>query len=269
MNEIKHPVWGSNLANQLSAQKVYDKGEDGSGYRTQKVIGWFGREKLENVYVGSSHVPPTDNDSTTRYFQHRCGLLKIVMTPGRSGPCFVVFLDGQVTSDFVSSKMEFRFAPEELRMNEGKPIAEIWFFGYGQRYGPFQDYGTSRIICTFADKEQMDQYLDVTNRRMPKAISYKGVAYNATSSGTYQSSDGNILPTLLVTYFLLSPNEQQAFAAQNPEMQGMLGGGGEFGGAGATATFDTPEDSTPTDETCDEAGGQSDGNTDSGSSDLD
>ncbi len=49
--------------------------------------------------------------------------------------------------------MEFRFAPDDLEDNDGNPIAEVWFSGKGTRRGPLQEYDTSRLICTFADKE--------------------------------------------------------------------------------------------------------------------
>jgi hypothetical protein len=115
------------------------------------------------------------------------------------------------------------FAPDDLKYNDGMPIAEVWFDGTGKRRGPLHDYDTSRIVCTFADREQMDQYLDVTNRRMPKSITHQGVKYSGMTNGAYQSDDGSMLPGLLVMYFMLSSDEQQAFAAQNPEVQSLLG----------------------------------------------
>lgn len=277
MHEVKHPIWGSNLANQLSANDVYE----GGARKMVKVRGLFGGEKMKQKWIDGFNRLATDDDSAKRYFRHRCGLLKIVMTPGRNGPTFVAFLDGHAPSNFDSHEIEFRFASEELADNEGKPVAEVWFSSTGKRWGPFSGYGTSRIVCTFANKEQTDQYLDVTNRRMPKSITHKGVTYGSTSSGQYQSSDGSILPYLLVMYFLLSSNEQQAFAAQNPEVQTMLPSDGEFGGAGASASFaaETPasevagqDDQMPAsgavyDDGGDNSGGTDSGGTDSGSSD--
>lgn len=222
-HEIRHWRWGSNLANQLSADVASDYGEDGSGYKTVTVQRLLGGAKQKKQYVGYVNRPATDDDSVKRQFHHRCGLLKIVMAPQRNGPMFVAFLDGHVTSNFVSSEMEFRFAPDVLKENDGKPIAEVWFSGTGKRHGPLHNYGTSRIICTFADKEQMDQCLDLTNRRMPKSITHQGVTYDATSGGQYQSGDGSILPYLVVMYFLLPSNEQQAFVTQNPEVRSLLG----------------------------------------------
>lgn len=227
VHENQHARWGSNFANQIVAHAWKGKGNHGEyNVTTEQYTGFFGGTKTrqKKEYVGTELVVTTDdNEEATRQFKHRCGLLKIVMTPHRNGPMFVAFLDGHVASNFVSSEMEFRFAPDDLKDNDSKPIAEVWWHGKGKRLGPFHDYGTSRIVCTFADKEQMDQYLDLTNRRMPKSITHQGVTYNSTSSGTYQSSDGSILPYLLVMYFLLSSNEQHAFAAQNPEVQSLLG----------------------------------------------
>jgi prepilin-type processing-associated H-X9-DG protein len=222
VHEIQHPHWGSNFANQLSFSPIRSYGENESGYNTVTVQGFFG-PKQKKQFVGWIELPTTDNDSVRRYFQHRCGLLKIVVTPHRNGPMSVVFLDGHVASNFISSNIEFRFAPDTLKENDGKPIAEIWFSGEGTRYGPLDGYDTSRIICTFANKEHMDQHLYLTNRRMPKFITYRGVTYSATSSGQYQSSDNSILSELLVMYSLLSPDEQQTFVAQNPEVQSLLG----------------------------------------------
>lgn len=222
VQEIQHPRWGSNFGHQLSAEDVVEYGEDGKGYKIVTVQRLFGGTKQKKKKVGYLKRLATDNDVVKRKFRHRCGLLRIVMAQGRDTPIFVAFLDGHVTSNFVSSEMEFHFAPDDLKDNDGKPIVEVWFEGKGKRRGPLDIYGTSRIVCTFADKEQMDQYLDLTNRRMPKSITHQGVTYDATNSGTYQSSDGNILPYLLVMYFLLSTNEQQAFAAQNPEVQSLL-----------------------------------------------
>ena len=130
------------------------------------------------------------------------------------------------------------FAPDEVKEND-KPIAEVWFHGEGKRWGPLRNYGTSRIVCTFADRKQMEEYIDLRTRQMPKSITYQGVAYKAVDGGQYQSGDGNILPYLLVMYFLLSPSEQEAFTNQNPEVQGLLGDAENF-----TATDGASEDFT-------------------------
>lgn len=275
-HEVQHPLWGSNLMNQIVAHARKGKGNRGNyNVTTEQYSGFFGgmktREKEE--YVGTGWVITTDdNEDAKRQYRHRCGLLKIVMTPHRNGPMFVVFLDGHVTSNFVSGEMEFRFAPEDLKKNDGKPIAEVWFHGKGKRRGPLHDYGTSRIICTFVDKEQMDQYLDLTNRRMPKSITHDGVTYSPTSGGQYQSSDGSILPYLLVMYFLLSPSEQEAFAAQNPEVQSMLGDTTQNASIadGPDGTVDqTPADGADYGDGGDYSGGADVGGSDTGGGDTD
>lgn len=212
VNEIHHSLWGSNFANQIVAHEWKGLGNLGAQYDrvTEQYTNFLGftRTRKKMVYVGEGWVETTDdNKIVTRRYQHRCGLLKIVMTPHRDGSMFVAFLEGHVTSTFISSEMEFRFAPDELKKNDGKPIAEVWFHGIGTRRGPLSHYGTSRIICTFADKGQMDQYLDLANRRMPNSIIHLGESYSATSTGTYQSSSGSALPNLLVLYYLLSTTE--------------------------------------------------------------
>ncbi|MFA5997048.1 MAG: hypothetical protein WC791_01010 [Candidatus Paceibacterota bacterium] len=243
IHQVNHPRWGSNLANQLTAS-VQTYGEDGHGYKTVTVPRvLLGGTKQKKILVGFISRPAVDNECADRNFRHRCGLLKITMTPGgRNGPIFTVFLDGHVASNFVSHEIEFRFAPEELQENVGDPVAEVWFRGKGDRRGPLKEYSASRIVCTFADKEQMEKHLDVTSRQMPRSITSKGVVYHSTGSGHYQSNDGSMLPSLAVIYFLLSPSEQQAFAAQNPEVQSFvsdtsqevsMGDGGTFGEASA------------------------------------
>lgn len=273
--EVQHPHWGSNLVNQIVAHAWKGKGNRGDyNVTTEQYSGFFGgtktREKKE--YVGTGWVLTNDdNEDAKRQYRHRCGLLKIVMTPHRNGPMFVVFLDGHVMSNFVSGEMEFRFVPEDLKENDGKPIAEVWFHGKGKRHGPLHEYGTSRIICTFADKEQMDQYLDLTNRRMPKSITHDGVTYSSTSGGQYQSSDGSILPYLLVMYFLLSPNEQQVFAAQNPEVQSMLGDttqDASIADGPDGVVNQTPAEGTDYGDGGDHSGGADFGGSDAGGSDT-
>lgn len=266
--QIKHKRWGSNLAVSLFADNAVDYGEDGEGNRIVTVLGLFGGLKQKKVRVGYIRRAATDDDEVMREFRHRCGLLKIVMAPHRDGPMFVVFLDGHVTSNFVSEEMEFHFAPDELKDNDGEPIADVWFSGKGTRHGPLRGYGTSRIVCTFANKEQMDQYLDLTNRRMPKSITHQGVTYSATSSGQYQSSDGSILPYLLVMYYLLSSNEQQAFAVKNPEVQSLLGDTTQ-NVATADSSFDSVGSQTPADGANYGNDGDQSGVADFGGSDTD
>lgn len=227
VHEIQHPRWGSNMTNQTVARALKGLGNQGEYHVTSEVVtnflGWSIIRKKKEC-VGKGWVTTTDdNEDADRQYQHRCGLLKITMTHQRGEPLFVAFLDGHVASNFNSKEMEFRLAPDELKDNEGKPIVEVWFSGKGRRRGPLSDYRTSRIICTFADKEQMDQYLDLKNRRMPKSITHQGMTYSSTGGGTYQSSDGVMLPHLLFMYFLLSPDEQRDFKAQNPELQSLLG----------------------------------------------
>lgn len=250
VHEIRHPNWGSNLANQLSAKVWKNYGTDGYQYTEVVYTTIFGnrKTKTKTAYIGHNLYEADDADEEAkREFKHRCGLLKIVMMPGRNGPVFAVFLDGHVVSNFDSGEMEYRFAPEELGENGGKPIAELMFSGKGKRFGPLRQYGTSHIICTFADQKQMNEYLDVTNRRMPKAIVYQGETYSSTSTGQYQSDSGSMLPLLMVMYFLLPNNEREAFAAQNPEIQGMLGSdaSGREQTDGAVYTETAGSDSTP------------------------
>lgn len=233
--EIKHPVWGSNLSEQVEALVYKGLGNRGNyNFTTEKYKDFFGKTKIRGreEFVGSGNVVTTDdNEIAKRQYRHRCGLLKITMTQLSKGTVmFTVFLDGHVVSDFPSNEIEFRLAPDDLKENANRPIAEIWFRGEGKRWGPLNLYVASRIICTFADKEQMEQYLDLTNRRVSKpgmhnkSIVYQGKIYNAISNSQYQSNDGSILPHLLMMYLLLSPSEQQTFAAQNPEVQDLLGG---------------------------------------------
>ncbi len=261
-HEVQHQRWGSNLANQISGHIWKGKGNDGPYNVTiEEYKGVFGgtktREKRE--HVGFAWFPADDeNKEAKRRFRHRCGLLRIVMTPHSKGPLFVVFLDGHVTSNFVSDEMEFRFAPEVLKENDGKPIAEVWFHGKGKRHGPLRNYGTSRIVCIFADKEQMDQYIDLNNRRMPKFITHQGVTYNATGGGEYKSNDGVSLNHLLVMYFLLMPHEQKAFAAHNPEVESLLGGTAQDAVVGGVSQTDHQASTAEAD-----SGGESDQSDDS------
>lgn len=114
VHEIQHPRWGSNVANQIVAHAWKGKGNLGDyNVTTEQYTGFLGRAKTrqKKEYVGTGLVVTTDdNEEATRQYPHRCGLLKIVMTPHRNGPMFVVFLDGYVASNFVSGEMEFRFA---------------------------------------------------------------------------------------------------------------------------------------------------------------
>lgn len=238
MHHVDHPVWGSNIGNQLVAKPISDPGDNNSSYRVQRVPGWFGRETTRRVYVGNNKIPAADTDNTARCFRHRCGLLKVVLMPGPQGPEFVAFLDGHVTSRFSPDEVSFHFA--ELGPDGGKPVADVEFWVNGPRKGPFTNYATTRLMCMFVDQAQMDQYVDVSNRRMPKAITHKGVTYRSNGSGEYHSDDGSALPLMVAMYLMLGPNEQQAFAAQNPDVRAMVSGGdGDFGGGGATGDFNS------------------------------
>ncbi len=222
-HEVQHPRWGSNLANQLTAEQARDYGKDGKGHvviTTVPRVLFPGTKQKKTSYEWIER-PATDEDVVRREFHHRCGLLKIVLVSSRDRIQFTAFLDGHVTSNFVSSEIEFRFAANELEDNGGKPTAEVWFAGSGPRRGPLEYYGTSRLVCTFADQEQMNQYLDLTSRRALKSVTYKGTRYDVTPAGSYQSGDGSSLPLLVAMYLLLSPSEQRAFAAQNPEVQSL------------------------------------------------
>lgn len=157
--EIKHPIWGSNFENQLEVDKINNPGDDGDGYVNVTVRGFLGREKEVKKYVGNDMIQATDNDEAKRYYHHKCGLLKIIMMPRQYNPSFIVFLDGHITSEFSSREMELRIKPGELTSNDDKPIAEIWFYGTGTRYGPLHRYETYRLICTFSSQEQLNAYL--------------------------------------------------------------------------------------------------------------
>ena len=231
IQEVLHPRWGSNLADQTSARAWKGMGNCGDyNITTEEYKGFFGRMKTrkKKEYVGIGWVSVSDdNEDAIRQYRHRCGLIKVIMTPHRNGPMFVALLDGHVTSNFASNEIEFRFAPDGLAENDGKPIAEVWFQGEGERRGPLHNYGTSRIVCTFADEAQMDHYLDVTGRKVPKSVTHNGATYHATGTGDYRSDDGSVLPYLLLAYLLLSPSEQKAFAAENSEVRDMLGNASE------------------------------------------
>jgi len=220
MKEVQHPVWGSNVAHQISADDIPMYGEDGEGNKIVTVSGWFGLEKKKRTFVGHINRPATDNDQTKRQFQHRCGLLKITLNSldsWRDDPVFTTSLDGHIGSELWASEMEFHFAPDELEENCGNPIAEIWFSVFGKRLGPFRDYNASRIVCVFRDKEQMLEYLDLSNFPLNSTtVIHKNVEYKETSPGQYESSDGGILKCLLVPYLLLSPEGKLTFEAQDP-----------------------------------------------------
>ena len=110
-HEVKNERWGSNLSTQIVAHVWKDKGNKGKyNITTEEYAGLFGRVRTrkKKEYVGTGWVPTTDdNEQAKRQYQHRCGLLKIAMTPHRDGHMFLVFLDGHVISRAVPSEMEF------------------------------------------------------------------------------------------------------------------------------------------------------------------
>jgi len=162
IHEIKHSVWGSNLEKQISPVKK-EKREENHNAITRLLL------YLWNVYFGDSEKTKEINENSLvhRDFQHRCGLLKIIMTSKRQHPVFTALLDGHVASDFLADQVEFRFAPEELRSNNGKPVADVWFDGCGKRRGPLKYYDTYRAVLTFTNEEQMDLYLNVDGTHPP------------------------------------------------------------------------------------------------------
>ena len=64
---------------------------------------------------------------------------------------FVMFFDGHAASNFVPHEMEFRFYPETVASNDGDPVADVWYTGDGTRHGELNNYGATRVICTFRD----------------------------------------------------------------------------------------------------------------------
>ena len=250
--ETNHPRWGSNFANQTyaKAKRCDIDGTCEIEVPETYTTFWRGKTKTRMVkkwVAGHKIDAPDDCTKAVRVYRHRCGIINVVTTRRKKSLLFTIFLDGHVASDFTADEIVIRFAPDELTENDGNPIADIRFEGIGSRYLIIEDYYPQHITCTFANREQFEQYFFPANsaahRAIARSIVCKGVTYRSSDDGSYRSEeDGSALPWLLAAYLLLSQNEQQAFAAEHPEVQQLLddapdgdqsneGGGSESGGS--------------------------------------
>ena len=141
--EIRHPKWGSNLARQLEAFNLES---------TKRRKGLFQGSDTEPTYV---RVSADDETRATRFFKHRCGLLRLIVMPQK----VLVFFDGHTTSEVRPEDVTFRIAHEELKENNGKPIADVSFSGYGTRYNCRAGQRTHSLVCIFADEKQIGDYV--------------------------------------------------------------------------------------------------------------
>ena len=113
------------------------------------------------------------------------------------------------------------------------------------------------------------QEMSVANRKRemlskpdrPKNITHEKVVYRDRGDGNYESDSGNILPYVILAAALFEDHpEAGVHAEDSPSIQG---GGGEFGGAGASEGWDAPSESSSDDSSSDSG---SSGSSDSGSS---
>jgi hypothetical protein len=237
--EMNTPRWGSNRSNQLAASKF---GGLGDNETVRKIVtesyttAILGRTKTRTYekYVGQGQMKVT-NDSdvgATRKFYHRCGLLKLGVTASADGPAYFALFEGHNATNFDSGGVEIRFAPDELLANDGNPIAEVWYKGEGARDGPLRHYTGTRLICTFADKAQMERYLDTGSRRVSTSLVHEGKTYTLNSDGQYQSDDGSLLVAGIALALMFGGSEA---AAGTSDSSGAIGIGGVDTGVADTS----------------------------------
>lgn len=231
MSAITHPKWGKNHANQTVVE-IY--GRDGNGYNitetetTTLPLGFGKPTTVESKeFVGWIKVLPDamwdDVKNAHRQFAHRCGVLRLVLMNGYKGePQIVVFYDGHFTTSYDVDDVSFRFAPEDLGVNDGKPIADLVFSWTGSREMPLES-GSEWVpatVITFRDQVQMNQYLDIaTSRRLPRSLRYGGKDYESQGDGRYVSEDGSILPMLVLLYVLMPSEGRENLLADHPDLK--------------------------------------------------
>ncbi len=130
LDEIIHPMWGSNLAKPIDA---------------------FGDDNNEMM-----------NDCIKRHYCHRCGLFGIVQSVGRieSGTnsdkaVFILFLDGHMVSTIWPGQLEIRIDPSITALNGNNMVADIWFSGEGPLKGPLQNYFVSKVTVYLTEPQQL------------------------------------------------------------------------------------------------------------------
>lgn len=243
VHNVDHPIWGNNLATQIWVKSVHVPAHNEQ--RTHEYFTWLRKKpktKVKSVWVKAQHREANDEDCTTRHYRYRCGLICLLLVESDDREVFMAILDGHVGSYLGPEETSFRFSAEDLAKNNGNPIVDIYFRGSGPRQGPLEDYNPYRATFVFADQKQMDQYFDASANHGPESIIYGNTVYKK-SNGDYKSSDGSVLPWLLVAYCLLSHDHKHAFAAQHPEVQAMLEEGGE-----PTVEEEDPEDEDSDDD---------------------
>lgn len=201
MERIIHPVWGDNRANLIGIDKVL---VDGEWVQVQKRI--LGFSYTGSEYIESYRRDATDDDRVGRTFRHMCGLVHIFVAShrprrGAAYTLFTLLLDGHLAAELPAERFAVRFAshPDELAKNNGEPIAEVTYSGIGTRTGTLSNYGVNRVMVTFRDKAQMFQYMTYGRAKpMPETVEHDGVEYRMASDGSYQSSDGSMLPLMFL-----------------------------------------------------------------------
>jgi hypothetical protein len=201
IKQIEHPLWGSNLRHQLSAEAEVLFNGDGYERHLKPYRIWpLNRIKrqVRGKYVGQIVTDTTDHEAfAKRTFRHRCGLKKLFTVPGGEGglPQFFALFDGHVFSVPDARHIALRFDPE-VEKNRGEPIADVWFHGNGTRWGPLYQPETSKLVCCFANRAQIRKYVDLSY--WPREMIHEGVTYSrCADERRYKGSDGSLFPTFL------------------------------------------------------------------------
>ncbi len=218
-------VWGSERANPV--------GTSYKGYRMKKVsrtVGLFRKRALdveEKIWVEESDAKGfvflADDPTIFRSFKHECGLLKAVLMPGNAilaengGSHFALFLEGHRNEVINVNRTEIIFRPEDQRL-VGGPIAVVYFSGTGTRHGILENRRCYWVELVFADERQMSQHVRYPTRRFkkPAKITSGETTYSLSSDGFYREEGGNLLP-ILVMWWFLTATEQKAYCVAHPD----------------------------------------------------
>ena len=222
--QIIDPLWGSDRAKMLGAQYLGKRKipfERKVGIFNKRTITEF-EEQYDQIST-SKGDKISDDEECLRWYEHRCGLRKAVLMPGKTngrggGSHFALMLDGYHNVVVAFEDVLVRIGLDDPNLKD-QPEVLIHFSGKGTKYGNLSEFHCYRAVLKFADEQQMRRYIRIPAGRMqkPKSVEYEGRHWNLRDDGLYYDDDDGTLLAAAVLWFLLMPSEQADFAKKNPD----------------------------------------------------
>ena len=114
-------------------------------------------EKSASAYKKKSEVLDEEKD-VHRSFRFRCSLIKALNLIGHEVSDAQLYLDGYDNLRLSSGRVSFNFVQKPT--SEGElPVVDVYFNGYGSRWGRLRHYAVTSVTIWFKDREQFEQYV--------------------------------------------------------------------------------------------------------------